>query len=67
MNVETPIQDMPPQGGYAPINYKRVPAKTYFKGWHFFAGLIAAKVVGFYIYRQNRLKTLNKLYMVKTF
>lgn len=25
-------QDMPPQGGYSAINFKRVPAKTYFSG-----------------------------------
>lgn len=25
-------QDMPPPGGYEKINYKRIPAKTYFRG-----------------------------------
>lgn len=25
-------QDMPPEGGYGPINYARIPAKSYFRG-----------------------------------
>ena len=25
-------QDMPPSGGFKPLNFERVPAKTYFKG-----------------------------------
>lgn len=25
-------QDMPPEGGYKPIPYKRIPAKTFFSG-----------------------------------
>lgn len=25
-------QDLPPPGGYNPINYKRVPARTFFNG-----------------------------------
>ena len=25
-------QDMPPEGGYRPINYARIPAKKYFGG-----------------------------------
>ena len=26
------LQDLPPKGGYAPINYKRVPARTLVNG-----------------------------------
>jgi hypothetical protein len=25
-------QDMPPEGGYSPINYARIPARKYFSG-----------------------------------
>jgi hypothetical protein len=25
-------QDMPPEGGYKPINYARIPAKKFFSG-----------------------------------
>jgi NADH dehydrogenase (ubiquinone) 1 alpha subcomplex subunit 13 len=25
-------QDLPPEGGYRPINYARIPAKKYFGG-----------------------------------
>lgn len=25
-------QDMPPSGGYKPIDYKRIPARQYFSG-----------------------------------
>lgn len=27
-------QDLPPPGGYKAINYKRIPAKSYFNGKH---------------------------------
>lgn len=27
-------QDLPPPGGYNPISYKRVPAKTFFNGMY---------------------------------
>lgn len=29
------VQDMPPSGGYRPINYKRVSPKVYFNGKQF--------------------------------
>jgi hypothetical protein len=32
MATDAAHQDMPPEGGYKPINYARIPAKKYFSG-----------------------------------
>jgi NADH dehydrogenase (ubiquinone) 1 alpha subcomplex subunit 13 len=32
MATTAKCQDMPPEGGYKPINYARIPAKKYFTG-----------------------------------
>lgn len=34
------VQDMPPQGGYAKIPFKRVPAKTLFNGYQIIAAYL---------------------------
>ncbi|KAI5651537.1 GRIM-19 protein domain-containing protein [Phthorimaea operculella] len=51
-------QDLPPPGGYKPIPYKRVPAKTFFSGYAMFAGYIGittGALALFYI-NQKRIK-----------
>uniref|UniRef100_A0A6M2DHD6 NADH dehydrogenase [ubiquinone] 1 alpha subcomplex subunit 13 n=1 Tax=Xenopsylla cheopis TaxID=163159 RepID=A0A6M2DHD6_XENCH len=46
-------QDLPPEGGYKPINFKRVPAKTFFSGYTCFGILFAVTGVGAYLYTLN--------------
>ncbi|XP_072400325.1 NADH dehydrogenase [ubiquinone] 1 alpha subcomplex subunit 13 [Diabrotica undecimpunctata] len=46
-------QDMPPQGGYNPINFKRVPAKTLFGGWALIGGYIGMTAGAAYLYYLN--------------
>jgi NADH dehydrogenase (ubiquinone) 1 alpha subcomplex subunit 13 len=33
-------QDMPPPGGYAKIDYKRIPARKYFSGYQMILGYL---------------------------
>merc|ERR1711874_469030 len=43
-------QDLPPKGGYAPINFKRIPARVLFSGYQMFAGFGVMTIAGAYIY-----------------
>ncbi|XP_022920790.1 NADH dehydrogenase [ubiquinone] 1 alpha subcomplex subunit 13 [Onthophagus taurus] len=43
-------QDMPPPGGYKPINFKRIPAKTYFSGFTMIAGYLGVTAGAAYVY-----------------
>ncbi|XP_023706368.1 NADH dehydrogenase [ubiquinone] 1 alpha subcomplex subunit 13 [Cryptotermes secundus] len=43
-------QDMPPEGGYNPINYARIPAKKYFSGSTMILGYLAVTAVSGYVY-----------------
>ncbi|XP_026727679.1 NADH dehydrogenase [ubiquinone] 1 alpha subcomplex subunit 13 [Trichoplusia ni] len=46
-------QDLPPPGGYKPIPFKRIPAKTYFSGYAMFAGYIGITAAAMYLYSIN--------------
>ncbi|KAJ8714446.1 hypothetical protein PYW07_002671 [Mythimna separata] len=46
-------QDLPPPGGYKPIPYKRVPAKTFFSGYTMFAGYLGITAAAAYLYYKN--------------
>ncbi|CAG9818292.1 unnamed protein product [Phaedon cochleariae] len=46
-------QDMPPAGGYKPIDYKRVPAKTFFSGWALIGGYLGMTAGAAYLYYLN--------------
>ncbi|XP_076039408.1 NADH dehydrogenase (ubiquinone) B16.6 subunit [Oratosquilla oratoria] len=46
-------QDMPPKGGYSPINFKRIPARSYFNGYQLFAGYAVITSVAAYLYFRN--------------
>ncbi|KAF9803662.1 hypothetical protein SFRURICE_003374 [Spodoptera frugiperda] len=46
-------QDLPPPGGYKPIPYKRVPAKTLFSGYTMFAGYFGITAFAMYLYSLN--------------
>ena len=48
-----PRQDMPPPGGYKPINYKRIPAKTYFSGPALILGYLGLTAGSCYLYYLN--------------
>lgn len=43
-------QDMPPQGGYKPINITRLPAKKYFNGIAMFVGYLGVTAISWYLY-----------------
>merc|ERR1712066_396439 len=46
-------QDLPPKGGYAPINYKRIPAKSVLNAPLIYGGLFASMVYGAYQYKRG--------------
>ncbi|XP_017777945.1 PREDICTED: NADH dehydrogenase [ubiquinone] 1 alpha subcomplex subunit 13 [Nicrophorus vespilloides] len=46
-------QDMPPAGGYKPIPYKRIPAKTFFSGWALIGGYLGMTAGAAYVYYLN--------------
>ncbi|PZC85188.1 NADH dehydrogenase [ubiquinone] 1 alpha subcomplex subunit 13 [Helicoverpa zea] len=46
-------QDLPPPGGYKPIPFKRVPAKTLFSGYTMFAGYFGITAFAMYLYSLN--------------
>ncbi|XP_046677617.1 NADH dehydrogenase [ubiquinone] 1 alpha subcomplex subunit 13 [Homalodisca vitripennis] len=46
-------QDMPPPGGFRPINYERIPARAYFSGPQIFLGFIGVTAASIYLYRIN--------------
>ncbi|KAL0820970.1 hypothetical protein ABMA28_005626 [Loxostege sticticalis] len=46
-------QDLPPPGGYKPIPFKRIPAKSYFSGYAIFAGYIGITAGAMYLYHLN--------------
>ncbi|KAK7087018.1 NADH dehydrogenase (ubiquinone) 1 alpha subcomplex [Halocaridina rubra] len=48
--MATHTQDLPPKGGYSPINFKRIPARSYFSGLHIFIGYGIATAIGSYAY-----------------
>ncbi|XP_038222032.1 NADH dehydrogenase [ubiquinone] 1 alpha subcomplex subunit 13 [Zerene cesonia] len=49
-------QDLPPPGGYKSIPFKRVPAKSYFSGFTWFAGYLGVTAVSGYLYYLNSKK-----------
>jgi NADH dehydrogenase (ubiquinone) 1 alpha subcomplex subunit 13 len=51
-----PAQELPPAGGYSAINFKRVPAKTYFRGSTMIAAYVAVTTAGLGIYYANTKK-----------
>ena len=53
-------QDLPPKGGYAPINYKRIPARSVLNAPIIFGGLIASMGVGAWQYKKG-IRNFNKL------
>lgn len=44
------VQDMPPEGGYNPINVKRVPLKPFLNAKLLIGGYLAISSAAFYIY-----------------
>ena len=46
-------QDLPPKGGYAPINYKRIPAKSVLNAPLIYGGLFASMAYGVYQYKRG--------------
>ncbi|KAB0800737.1 hypothetical protein PPYR_06476 [Photinus pyralis] len=55
MAAAIPRQDMPPTGGYKPIPYKRIPARTYFSGPALIAGYFGITAGSCYLYYLNCL------------
>jgi len=50
MPVGSKAQDLPPQGGYKPIYFKRVPTQTWLKGWQWIAGYLAISTAALSVY-----------------
>ena len=46
-------QDLPPKGGYAPINYKRIPARSVLNAPLIYGGLFASMAYGAYQYKRG--------------
>ena len=46
-------QDLPPEGGYAPINYKRIPAKSVLNAPIIFGGLFGTMAYGYWSYKRG--------------
>lgn len=44
-------QDLPPKGGYAPISFKRIPARKLFSGPTLFAGAVAYHILAVVRYK----------------
>eukprot|EP00095_Tigriopus_kingsejongensis_P001957 maker-scaffold594_size129171-snap-gene-0.19 protein:Tk01957 transcript:maker-scaffold594_size129171-snap-gene-0.19-mRNA-1 annotation:"nadh dehydrogenase 1 alpha subcomplex 13" len=47
-------QDLPPKGGYAPITYKRIPARTVMTAPMLLGGLIGLQSYGYYAYKKGQ-------------
>lgn len=45
-----PIQDLPPEGGYSRVHYKRVPLKPIFSPKLLFGGYVSISLAALYIY-----------------
>ena len=57
-------QDLPPKGGYAPINYKRIPARSVLNAPIIFGGLFASMAYGAWSYKKGMRayqKEVNKI------
>ena len=52
-------QDLPPKGGYAPINYKRIPARQVLNGPLIYAGLFGSMAYGYWQYKRG-IKVVRK-------
>ncbi|XP_063704584.1 NADH dehydrogenase [ubiquinone] 1 alpha subcomplex subunit 13 [Culicoides brevitarsis] len=50
------LQDLPPEGGYEKIVYKRVPVKTYFSGRQMFIGYVGITIGALYLFYLNDKK-----------
>nr|XP_045592928.1 NADH dehydrogenase [ubiquinone] 1 alpha subcomplex subunit 13-like [Procambarus clarkii] len=51
-----PSQDLPPRGGYAPITFARIPARSYFSGYQLFAGYAVVTSIAAYFYYKTYKK-----------
>ena len=46
-------QDLPPKGGYAPINFKRIPARSVLNAPLIYGGLFGSMALGVWIYKRG--------------
>ena len=46
-------QDLPPKGGYAPINFKRIPARSNLNAPFFYGGLFGSMALCAWIYKRE--------------
>ena len=55
-------QDLPPKGGYAPINFKRIPAKSVLNAPLIYGGLFGSMAFGYWQYKRGmRILTQEKI------
>ncbi|XP_037080218.1 NADH dehydrogenase [ubiquinone] 1 alpha subcomplex subunit 13-like [Pollicipes pollicipes] len=56
-------QDLPPAGGYAAVNWTRVPAKKFFTGYQMIAGYLGLFAFGFWL--TNRMHKVFRIRKVE--
>lgn len=54
------VQDMPPEGGYAPFNFKRVPLKPILSTKLLVGGYVAISTAAFYVYSLTRKQIIRE-------
>eukprot|EP00088_Acartia_fossae_P022450 TRINITY_DN2364_c0_g1_i1.p1 TRINITY_DN2364_c0_g1~~TRINITY_DN2364_c0_g1_i1.p1 ORF type:complete len:153 (-),score=28.23 TRINITY_DN2364_c0_g1_i1:165-623(-) len=54
-------QDLPPKGGYAPINFRRIPARQVLNAPLIYGGLFASMAWGYYFYKKDRARASAEL------
>ena len=47
-------QDLPPKGGYAPINFKRIPARSVLNAPIIYGGLFGSMALGAWLYKRGQ-------------
>uniref|UniRef100_A0A8D8WI04 NADH dehydrogenase [ubiquinone] 1 alpha subcomplex subunit 13 n=1 Tax=Cacopsylla melanoneura TaxID=428564 RepID=A0A8D8WI04_9HEMI len=47
-------QDLPPEGGYRKLDFKRVPAKQIWRWWSIIPAYIASTSIAYYLWRTTR-------------
>ena len=57
-------QDLPPKGGYAPINYKRIPARSVLNAPLIYGGLFASMAYGAYQYKRGMRQVFKEVGML---
>ena len=58
-------QDLPPKGGYAPINFKRIPARSVLNAPIIYGGLFASMAAGVLLYKRGMRQYFKEVSKIK--